>query len=288
MTSALQVDQQDRAQALRARTIDIDWLVPIGRLGWVAKGVVYGLMGVLAIPIAFGSGGGDEASRSGAIQQVAEAPFGTAALWLLAIGLVLYAVWRLITAVLPGENDLETLAHRVGYVSSSAFYGFLAWTAISFVMGSGGDGGGSSAGGGSGIESLSRTLMEQTAGRWLLGAIGVGALAVAGYFAYKGLTARFMVDLDLGDASSSERNLIEKTGMAGWVGRAATTALVAVFVVLAAVTANPEEAKGLDAALRDVADNWWGSLLVVLAGIGLIAYGAFAAGTARRRRLVGP
>lgn len=275
----------DRIEALEARAIDTDWLLPIGRLGWVAKGIVYAIVGVLAVPIAFGGGrGGDgEASRSGAIAEIADAPFGRIVLWVLAAGLVLYALWRLVTAFLPADdNDAETLAHRVAYFSSAVLYSVLAWTAISFATGSG------DSGGGGGLQSLSQTLMEQSAGRYLLGAIGIGGLGVAAYFAYKAYENRFLEQLDLSGASTSERELIEKTGTAGWIGRAVTTGLVSAFVLQAAVTADPDEAKGLDGSLRDVADNWWGTALVLIAGIGLIAYGAYAAGTARRRRLVGP
>ena len=173
---ALLESNDARVEALEARAVDADWLLPLGRLGWVAKGIVYGLVGILAIPIAFSSGGGSEgeASRSGAIAEIAEASYGTIALWVLAIGLVLYALWRLVTAFLPADNDLDALAHRVAYLSSAVFNGFLAWTAISFTTGSSGSGGDSGDGGGGGLESLSRTLMEQTAGRWLLGAVGLG------------------------------------------------------------------------------------------------------------------
>jgi hypothetical protein len=76
--------------------------------------------------------------------------------------------------------------------------------------------------------------------------------------------------------------------VAGWIGRAITVGLVAVFVLQAAITADPEDAKGLDAALRETAQNWWGAVLVLVAGVALIAYGVFAVISARRRRLLGP
>ncbi len=282
----------DRAEALRARRIDVDGLVPLGRLGWVAKGVVYGLLGVLTIPIAFsGGGGGEEASRSGAIGEIAEESYGTIILWILAAGLVLYALWRLVTAFLPGENDLKTWAHRAAYLFSAIVYSYLAWTAVDYATGgSGSSDGGGSGGGGSGgtLQEISRTLMESTIGRWALGLGALIGLGVAGYFVYKSLDKRFMDEFDMSDAESEEREVIEKTGMAGWIGRAITTALLSAFVLLAAINANPEEAKGLDGALRDVADNWWGSALVLIAGIGLVCYGIFAAVSARRRLMVGP
>ena len=77
---------------------------------------MYVLIGVLTVPIALSSGGstGDSASRSGAIGKIAESPFGQVALFVIAIGLGLYSRWRLTTAVLPGDNTLETWGHRSG------------------------------------------------------------------------------------------------------------------------------------------------------------------------------
>lgn len=285
--SAIFGSLDSRKEAFEARTLDIDSLVPIARLGWVAKGVVYALIGVLTVPIALGGGGGEEASQTGAIQQVAEAPFGTALLWLMAIGLLLYALWRLTTSLLPGDNDLDTWAHRIAYFSSAVIYGYLAWTAISFATGSGSSSGGGS-GGGDSAEKLSKTILEMPGGQWLLGLAGLGTLAVAGYFAYKGYANRFMAELDLSGASANERELIDKGGTIGWIGRALTTAFIGVFIVQAAITADPDEAKGFDQSLREVADNWWGSALVLIAGICLVAYGVFVIVSARRRRLVGP
>lgn len=276
---------EERTEALQARAIGIDWLVPVGRLGWLAKGIVTMIVGALALPIAVGSGGGgEEASRRGAIEQVAEAPFGTVALWVLAAGLALFALWRVVTALLPGDDGIESMANRVGFLGSAAFNAVLAWTAFSFTLGSSQrDGGGQSF-----LETLSRTLLEHTAGRWLLGLGGLGALAVAGYFIRQGLTRSFLADVDLGGVGTEQRDLLTRIGTAGRFGAALTTSLLAAFVIQAAITANPNEAEGLDGALRNVADTWWGTVLVVAAGLGLLASGAFDAITARYRRLTGP
>lgn len=266
--------------------------MPLVRLGWVANGVVHGLVGVLAVPIAFGGGGagdgdgsGDEASRSGAVAEIAERPYGGALLWGLAAGLVLYALWRLVTAFLPGDIGAATLPHRAGYLGSAGVYGLLAWTAVVYAVGSGGSGTGGSGGM---LEDVSRTVMEVIAGRWLLAVGALIGLGGAGYLAHRGWNRIFLDEFDLSDASSRERELIEKAGMIGWIGRAVTTALLAGFVLLAAINADPDEAKGLDAALRDVADNRLGSVLVLAAALGLIGYGVFSIVSARRRLLVGP
>ncbi len=280
--------QQRASSSIDARTIGTGWVQHVGRAGWVAKGVVYALMGVIALSVALGdSGQGSEASRSGAVSKIAEQSWGGVLLVAVAIGLWLYAAWRLTTALLPGDGDAETWMHRVAYLFSAAVYGFLGWTALSFVIS-----GGSSNGGGSGeqstISKLSRTLLETTGGQWLLGLAGAGIMVIGGYYFYKAVDQKFMEGIDMGDASEGERELIERSGMAGWIGRAITVALIGIFVVQAAWTANPNEAKGLDAALRETADTGWGAVLVAVAAVGLIAYGAFAIVSARRRRLLGP
>lgn len=282
-------DAGDAAQRAAERAVDSDALVNLGRLGWVAKGVVYTIIGVIAVPIAFGdSGSGEEASQSGALAEIAENAWGEVLLTLVGIGLFLYAAWRFVTAVLPAENDAETIAHRVGYAASGALYAFLGWSALSIVFG----GGGSSSNGGSGdqsaVEDLTSTLLENTGGRWLLGLVGVGALGLGGYFVLQGYQKDFMKRIDTAGASSSERSLIEKSGMAGYIGRGITVGLIAVFLLQAAWTADPDEARGLDGALRDTADNTWGSALVLVAGVGLVAYGVFAIVSARRRRMMRP
>ena len=284
----------DISDAIRARSLDIGWMKPLMRAGWVAKGAVYVLMGLIAIPIAVGSGGseGDQATRRGALAEIAEASYGAVLLVLVSVGLLLYSGWRLTSAMLPGDDgEAETWAHRIGWLFSAVVYLFLAWSALSVVLSDGGGSGStgqSGSGGQSTVEELSRSLLESAGGRWLLGLGALGGLAVAGYFGYKGIERKYLEEIDVSSASSWERTVLTEFGRVGWVGRGITVALISVFVLIAAVTADPDEAKGLDGALRDVSDNWWGAILVIVAGIGLAAYGVHAAVSARHRRLLGP
>ena len=88
-------------------------VVKIGRAGWFAKGVVYVIAGFLALSVAAKASGwadetsatGDqEASPIGAIKTVAGSSGGTLLLWLLAVGMLLYAAWRVVSALLPGST----------------------------------------------------------------------------------------------------------------------------------------------------------------------------------------
>lgn len=80
-----------------------DWFESFGRAGWVAKGLVYGLVGLLFVGIGFGPSDSDEANQAGAIESIAEQPAGRVLLIAVGAGLLLYAIWRFFTAVLPGD-----------------------------------------------------------------------------------------------------------------------------------------------------------------------------------------
>lgn len=280
--------------SLGGRAIDTGWVQQWGRIGWVAKGVVYVLLGVLALQIVVddlggtGDGGSEQASRTGALAEIAESTWGTSLLAVVGAGLALYALWRLTTAVMPGADDAETWAHRAAYLGSAILYGFLAWSALSFALTDAEPSGGSGGSGDSVLESVSRSLLGDTLGRWLLGLGAVAALGVAGYLVYRGVSRTFLERVDLAGADRRTRRLIEYTGVLGWIGRALVVGLLAVFVLFAAWTADASEARGLDGALREVADDSLGRWLVIAVAVGLVAYGVFAVVSARRRILAGP
>jgi hypothetical protein len=265
------------------------FLVMLGRTGWVAKGVVYGILGFLAFVVARNGGTStDEASPRGAVGKVAESTAGTALLWVLAIGLILYVLWRLVCAVLPGDDDAEGALTRVGYVVSAIVYGALAWTAISFAR----SGGGQSQSAGSDdsrVSKLTSDLMGHTGGRFLVGVIGVVFLVIGGVFVYQAVTRKFEErDLEPGGVGPVSHEALVKLGIVGYLARAVIMALIGVFLLRAAIDYDAEQASGLDDALRRTAGSSWGAALVAITGIGLIVYGLYAALSAPRERLAGP
>lgn len=278
--------------------VDNRGLAALGRTGWVAKGIVYLLIGVLAFSIAAevgidsGSGGGESADRQGALQAFADVTGGGAALIALAVGLFLYSLWRVTTAALPSDDSgLKVIGRRIGYLVSAGIYGLLGWSALSIAT-TGSSGGGGTGGGGGGsqstVEKWTRDLMEMTGGRWIVGAVGVGACALGAYYAYQGVEKKFTERLDLAAAGPTERKVLERTGMAGWIGRGGVAALIGVFLVWAAVSSDPDEARGLDAALREASENTLGTVLVIITAVGLVLYGVYCIISSRRRILTGP
>jgi hypothetical protein len=265
-------------------------LVRLARFGWLAKGVVYALAGVLALVLTAAALGwststATEASPTGAIEEVAASAAGPALLWLLAVGLFLYALWRLVTAFLPADGDASSWAHRIGYLVSAALYGFLGILAVRFALH---QASGASTNGNQEVTDWTQRFLENAAGRWLVGVVGAVLVAVGAYRVVKGLKLDVEDELDLAGIGPERRAVLQRLGALGEIGRGVAIGLVGFFLVRAAWTYRAAEATGLDGALRRLAESWWGTALVALVGLGFLAYGLFCSLTFLRRRLESP
>jgi hypothetical protein len=269
-------------------------LVKLGRVGWVAKGVVYGLMGLLAVAVALqtsdaqaASGeraaGQQEASASGAIAAIVESSAGAALLYVIAVGLALYVAWRIVSIVLPADNDADAWLTRAGYAVSAIAYSILAWTAFSFAR----HPGTGEASEDARIEQFTRDLLGNGAGRVAVFVLGAVLVCTGAYFLYKGAAATFESDLAPGGVGPVSHDTLVTLGRVGWVGRALMMGLIGFFLARAAVRFDPAEAEGLDGALRRVSGSSLGTVLVLVVAVGLVVYGAFCVISAPRQRLTG-
>ncbi len=266
-------------------------VIAFARVGWVAKGVVYGLVGVLALTIVFGAqgssssngGSGEEASQSGALAKIAESPAGSILLYVLAAGLVIYALWRLFTVIMPADNDAESWLTRAGYLVSAVVYSVLAWTAFT-IASSGGSSGQQSED--AKVERVTRDFLEMTGGRAIVFGAGAALIVIGAVFLYKAYSAKFEKQLEHRGVGPISYRMIVAMGRIGWVGRAGMMAVIGYFLCRAAWRFDPDEAKGLDGSLRQAAGSTVGTILVIVVGAGLLIYGAFCVISAPRRRLV--
>jgi hypothetical protein len=267
-------------------------LVKAGRAGWFAKGVVYLIAGFLALSVALRASGwsdttsttgSQEASPTGAIKTVAGSPGGTALLWLLAIGMFLYAAWRIVSALLPGGTDAKAWVRRVGYVVSAVVYATFAISAIALARHSSKDENGNQK-----VTDISASIMTHTAGRLVIGAVGAIIIATGLYRVFKGITMDVNDELDLSGMSPARIRWTQRVAAIGEVGRGIGIGLVGFFLVRAAVTFDANEATGLDGALRRLATETWGLVVVFVVGIGFVAYGIFCLATFTHRRLQAP
>jgi len=267
-------------------------LVTAARFGWVAKGVVYGMVGVLAVPIAIeglqsngARDNGSQASQLGAVTEIARSSWGSIVLWIVAVGLALYVIWRLITVLLPADSSAKAWLTRGGYLISAVTYALLAWTALSFAMDARNANGKKTED--ARVEKFTRDVMDVSFGRWLVGAIGLVVIGVGLYFVIKGIRASFRDELEPAGLGPVSHDTIVVLGRVGWIGRGVVMGLVGWFLVRAAVEFRPAEAKGFDGSLREVTDMAIGPFIVAVAAVGLIMYGLFCVISAPRQRLKG-
>jgi hypothetical protein len=260
--------------------------VKVVKVGWLGKGIVYLLAGILALVVVAHSFGwssptsaDEEASPTGAVKTVAGSPGGDLLLILLAVALFMYALWRVVTAILPGELDAKGWAIRIGYLASAAMYVILGLTALKLTKDE------ETADGNRSVRDVAGKVMANTAGRWLVGIIGLVLIGAGLYRLFKVVKGERDDEVDLSGMSHGHRRTLELLGIVGEVGRGAAVALVGFFLVRATLKYNADEATGLDGALRRLADSTWGALVVAVIGLGFVTYGVYCVLTFHRRKL---
>lgn len=256
------------------------WIETVTQFGWGAKGLVYAVMGVLAVAIARSQAPDEDASPEGALSVVLERSFGRPLLGAVGVGLVLYAMWRLLSVALQHGTDLRAWLHRVGYAFSATFYTVLAWTAFRSALADDDPERSTT------VERISAELLGSGVGRLVVLVGGVITIGVGLYFAKQAASRDFRDELDLSRAGPLETRIIDVLGVLGLGGRSLVTILVGVFVGLASLRADPNEARGFDGSLRHVAGHPDGAALVMAAALGLVLYGAFCLVSLRHRDLV--
>jgi hypothetical protein len=270
-----------RAEATGRQMADSKPLELAARLGLVARGVIYVLIGVIAVQIAFGDGG--QADRGGALAQIASQSYGAVVLWLLVIGFAGLALWRLSEALFGATGpDGHQSTERLKSLARAVLYGFFFVTTLRLVTGSSS---GATANGNSQSKAWTARLMEFPGGRFLVGAVGLGVVLVGLYLVREAWKREFLHRMDLAGAPSGTRSVVEKLGLVGGIARGGVVSLAGVFLVVAAVRFSPSKAEGIDGTLRALAQTALGPWLLVAVAIGLVAFGVFSWCEARWRRI---
>jgi Domain of Unknown Function (DUF1206) len=255
-----------------------DWVERAGRVGLVAKGVSYALIGILAIQIPLGQGG-QAADRQGVLRQLATEPWGKAALIALAVGFACYGAWRLIDAVVDRQNagsEAKGLAKRAKSLGLAVLYFASAVTAVMLVRSSSADTGGNE-------QQETARVLEWPAGRWIVLAVAAGFLAEGLWSAYRGASRKFRKRLKIQEMSRATERFAVASGVIGHISRGVVFAMVGVFVGKAAIEYDPSEAVGIDGALLKLVDASYGPVLLFLVAAGLIAYAVYCMVEARYR-----
>ncbi|MFL5954002.1 MAG: DUF1206 domain-containing protein [Gaiellaceae bacterium] len=273
---------QEGAQDVRVRaSTGRGWYAVLARAGLVAKGASYGLVGALALELAF-SGGGKATSRQGALASLARHSFGKVVLVALAFGFAAYALWRFIQAYAerPDRDDGEAKvwAKRAGYAGRGLVYAGLTYSTVRILTGAGVNQSQNAK-----AHSSAATVLSWPAGTWLVGAGGLALIGIALWNLYRGLTRKFEDKWRVSRLSPTVRKWGSRAGVMGHVARFVVFALIGVFLVKAALDYKPKDAVGLDGALQKLAHASYGGWLLGLTAAGLIAYGVYCLVDARLR-----
>ncbi len=248
------------------------------RAGFVMTGIVHLIIGYIAIRIAVGGGGGT-ADQTGAMAEIAARPFGRIALWIAVVAFAALGIWRLAEAVFgsaskPDKDSTRAEAfRRVKATALAVIYFTFAVSASVFARGGGKSGSGQSTG-------ITARLMQHTAGTVALILAGLVIVAVGGYHVYKGASRKFLDDLR-GPTSTAVRRL----GTGGYIAKGLAVGAVGLLVILAVTRSEPEKAGGLDTAFKSLGAQPYGVLLLIVAALGIIAYGLYCFVMARLAKM---
>ncbi|KQO99801.1 hypothetical protein ASF30_07885 [Leifsonia sp. Leaf264] len=250
----------------------------LARAGFAASGVIHILIGFIAIAVATGAGGGREADQSGALEQLGNAPGGLFLLWAVAVGLAALGIWLVLDAFLERsfESTGKRAAHIVQNLAKGIAYLALAFTATVFAIG----GSTSSA---ESTSQLGANLMSSPVGVIVVVLIGLVLLGVGGYLVYKGASRGFERDITV--PSDPAGHAVRILGVVGYVARGVALGAVGVLFLVAAATHDPDKATGLDGALKAFVGLPFGVAVLIVIGVGWIAYGIYAFFRARFARL---
>jgi Domain of Unknown Function (DUF1206) len=250
----------------------------LARAGLAARGVVFAIIGILALALAVGAGG-ETTNQKGALETIAHAPLGRVLLVALALGLAGYAIWRLVRAALGhGLEQTDSTGERIGALGSGLTYVLVCATAVEIIVGAGSSSSGSP-------RQTTAGVLGWTGGPELVAVAGVIVVGIGIYQLYKGLSRKFLKTTKTERMSPSTQAVFTTVGVAGHVARGVVFILAGYGIVRAAIQFDPNKAIGLDGALRDLAHAAYGPWLLGLVAVGLICFAAYSIADARYRRV---
>jgi hypothetical protein len=259
-----------------ARRPELEWLA---RVGLLARGVVYGIIGILALKLAVGSGGKATTQR-GALMTIAHEPFGQALLIATAIGLASYALWRLVRAAIGhGTEQNDSAFKRVAGVASGLAYAALCVTAVKILTGA------SSSGGSNSPKKTTGGVLGWTGGTTIIGVVGAVLIGVALFQGYKGVSKKFLEDSKTQKMSRAVKRGFTAIGVFGHLARMVVFGLIGYGLLTAAADYNPRKAIGLDGALSKLSHQPYGPLLLGIVAAGLIGFALYSIADARYAKI---
>jgi hypothetical protein len=245
-------------------------IIQIGaRAGYAARGVIFAIIGLLALLAAAG-GRNQAVGAKGALELLLAEPFGRAMLWLVAAGLLCFAIWRVIQSIYDTDDcgsDGKGILRRVAMLGGALVNLTLCLLALSIVSGFR-----AVADEDTVARDWTAWLLAKPFGQGLVMFIGASTIVTGLGLFWKAVQGEFRERIA---ADSGKRVWIVALGQFGYVTRGIVFALIGAFLIIAARKFNSGEAAGMSGALRALQHQPYGPYLLGLAGAGLCSYGAF-------------
>jgi len=257
------------------------WIKLLARMGYAAKGAVYLLIGVTAILVAVGRRNGAE-DFTGVLIQVFRQPFGEALLTVLAVGLIGYAVWCLIQAVMDTENKgsgVFGIITRLFYAGVGIVYASIAWSAFELLTGTG-----TVKQGDQPEQRWTARFLILPYGRWIVAIVGLGFVGFCVRELGRAFGDKFHI-LKTQRTNPTEDELATRIGQTGITARAIVFSIIGFFLMRAAINFDPKKVRGMAGALNTLAHQPHGAWLLAILALGLIFYGAYMLFLSWRRRI---
>ncbi|MBB6629487.1 DUF1206 domain-containing protein [Nocardioides sp. KIGAM211] len=270
-------DMKSSAEAAGRRAQNNEWVDRGIRFGMVVYGVVHLVIAWLAIQLALGESSG-KASSTGALHQLAQQGFGKLLVWLVALGMVLLVIWKLLDAALghQEEDGGKKARKKAVDVGKAVIYGAIAFSALKIAVGSGGGGKKKGSSG-----DTTATVMNWPGGQFIITVVG---LAIIGYgisLMVRAWTEKFRENLTAEGTSGDAGTAYIWFGKAGYMAKGIATVIVGGLFAYAGITHEAGKSGGLDTALHKVLQQPFGQVLLILMGIGIGCYGLFCFARAR-------
>ena len=255
----------------------LEWLA---RGGLIAYGVVHLLVGWLALQIAWGTSGGTSADTSGALQTLADQPFGKVLLWVAAVGLVALALWQVSEAIWghPDRDRAKRVRKQVTSGARAAVYAALAVSAALFALGAGSSSSQSQ-------EQATTGVLAWPGGRVLVVAAGLAIIGVGIAGIIKGIKKSFTEEINTSSMPPTARTGVLRLGQVGYIAKGVALSVVGGLLTYATLTFDRQTAQGLDGALQTILAQPFGRFLLTAVALGFAAFGLFAILQSRYRRM---
>ncbi|MFQ6547886.1 DUF1206 domain-containing protein [Aestuariibius sp. 2305UL40-4] len=245
---------------------DFGWAIPMMQAGYAGRGLVY--LAVAGISLYTIWQGGEAQGTSAALAQLEQSAWGTAALIAIGIGLLAYMLWRVVCGLYDLEDEgtgAKAAIARTGQIVTGLIHGALGFAVFAIMLSA------ASSGGGSKIAEFTGQVMSLPAGIWIVGIAGAITVGAGLYYLKKAYKEEYREKLEANHFTRNW-NLALKAGVAA---QGVTVTIIGVFLVVAALQADPSQAGGLDRAFSWLSGQIYGQILVTILCVGLAGFSLF-------------